>query len=108
MRTALTQISRGKRPATGRKSSTREPRWDNARFVAGTLVVLVHMSGSLADRDGLRWLYLATWAMRVPLFAVLWAWGLLGETPTWPMLAAGALILGSVALTQRAPAAPKA
>jgi drug/metabolite transporter (DMT)-like permease len=37
----------------------------------------------------------------VPLFAVLWAWGLLGETPTWPMLAAGALILGSVALTQR-------
>jgi fucose 4-O-acetylase-like acetyltransferase len=71
VRTALTQISRGKRPATGRKSSTREPRWDNARFVAGTLVVLVHMSGSLADRDGLRWLYLATWAMRVPLFAVL-------------------------------------
>ncbi|MEO6102224.1 MAG: EamA family transporter [Pseudoxanthomonas sp.] len=37
----------------------------------------------------------------VPLFAVLWAWGLLGETPTWRMLVAGVLILGSVALAQR-------
>lgn len=36
----------------------------------------------------------------VPLFAVLWAWLLLGEQPTLPMLVAGALILGSVALTQ--------
>ena len=36
----------------------------------------------------------------VPLFAVAWAWALLGETPTLPMLAAGALILGSVALSQ--------
>jgi drug/metabolite transporter (DMT)-like permease len=37
----------------------------------------------------------------VPLFAVLWAWALLGETPTWRMLFAGLLILGSVALSQR-------
>lgn len=37
----------------------------------------------------------------VPLFAVGWAWLLLGETPTLPMLAAGVLILGSVALSQR-------
>jgi drug/metabolite transporter (DMT)-like permease len=37
----------------------------------------------------------------VPLFAVIWAWMLLGETPTLPMLIAGALILGSVALSQR-------
>jgi drug/metabolite transporter (DMT)-like permease len=37
----------------------------------------------------------------VPLFAVLWAWGLLGETPTLAMLLAGVLILGSVALSQR-------
>jgi len=37
----------------------------------------------------------------VPLFAVLWAWSILGEVPTLPMLAAGALILGSVALSQR-------
>jgi drug/metabolite transporter (DMT)-like permease len=36
----------------------------------------------------------------VPLFAVAWAWMLLGETPTVPMFLAGALILGSVALSQ--------
>jgi drug/metabolite transporter (DMT)-like permease len=36
----------------------------------------------------------------VPLFAVVWAWWLLGERPTLPMLLAGALILGSVALSQ--------
>lgn len=44
----------------------------------------------------------------VPLFAVGWAWLLLGETPTLPMLAAGALILGSVAFSQRKPAPAKA
>lgn len=37
----------------------------------------------------------------VPLFAMVWAWMLLGETPTWPMLVAAALILGSVAASQR-------
>jgi drug/metabolite transporter (DMT)-like permease len=36
----------------------------------------------------------------VPVFAVAWAWMLLGERPTWPMAIAGALILGSVALSQ--------
>lgn len=36
----------------------------------------------------------------VPLFAVAWAWMLLDETPTLPMFLAGALILGSVALSQ--------
>jgi drug/metabolite transporter (DMT)-like permease len=36
----------------------------------------------------------------VPLFAVAWAWMLLGERPTLPMFLAGALILGSVALSQ--------
>jgi drug/metabolite transporter (DMT)-like permease len=36
----------------------------------------------------------------VPLFAVAWAWMLLGERPTLPMLLAGVLILGSVALSQ--------
>ncbi len=39
----------------------------------------------------------------VPLFAVAWAWMLLGEPLTLTMGIAGALILGSVALTQRAP-----
>lgn len=38
----------------------------------------------------------------VPLFAVAWAWGLLGETPTLTMAISGALILGSVAMSQRA------
>jgi drug/metabolite transporter (DMT)-like permease len=37
----------------------------------------------------------------VPLFAVAWAWMLLAEVPTLAMLAAGALILGSVALSQK-------
>jgi drug/metabolite transporter (DMT)-like permease len=37
----------------------------------------------------------------VPLFAVAWAWMLLGEVPNLAMLAAGALILGSVALSQK-------
>ncbi len=36
----------------------------------------------------------------VPVFAVAWGWMFLGERPTWPMAVAGALILGSVALSQ--------
>jgi len=38
----------------------------------------------------------------VPLFAVIWAWGVLGEPLTLSMAAAGALILAGVALSQRA------
>jgi drug/metabolite transporter (DMT)-like permease len=38
----------------------------------------------------------------VPLFGVAWAWMLLGEAVTPTMLAAGLLILGSVAFSQRA------
>jgi drug/metabolite transporter (DMT)-like permease len=41
----------------------------------------------------------------VPLFAVAWAWVLLGEPLTVPMAIAGTLIIGSVALSQRAPKA---
>jgi drug/metabolite transporter (DMT)-like permease len=37
----------------------------------------------------------------VPLFAVAWAWVILGEALTWPMAVAGTLILGSVAVSQR-------
>ncbi|GAA3921173.1 DMT family transporter [Luteimonas lutimaris] len=37
----------------------------------------------------------------VPLFGVAWAWMLLGEPLTWPMAVAGAMILGSVAISQR-------
>jgi drug/metabolite transporter (DMT)-like permease len=36
----------------------------------------------------------------VPLFAVAWAWMLLAEVPTFAMILAGVLILGSVALSQ--------
>ena len=39
----------------------------------------------------------------VPLFAVAWGWMLLDETPTLAMFLAGALILGSVAMTQSRP-----
>lgn len=38
----------------------------------------------------------------VPVFGALLAWALLGEPLTWTMLLAGALILGSVAFSQRA------
>jgi drug/metabolite transporter (DMT)-like permease len=37
----------------------------------------------------------------VPLFGVGWGWLLLAETPTMTMLVAGALILGSVIVSQR-------
>jgi drug/metabolite transporter (DMT)-like permease len=38
----------------------------------------------------------------VPLFAVAWGWIILGEALTWPVAIAGTLILGSVAVSQRA------
>ena len=37
----------------------------------------------------------------VPLFGVFWGWALLHETPTATMLIAGAMILGSVIVSQR-------
>lgn len=37
----------------------------------------------------------------IPVFGMLWGWWLLGETPTWTMLAATALIVGSVIVSQR-------
>lgn len=42
----------------------------------------------------------ATVTYLVPLFGVAWAWALLGEPVTLAMVAAGALILGGVALNQ--------
>ncbi|MGO4776528.1 EamA family transporter, partial [Lysobacter sp. 2RAB21] len=38
----------------------------------------------------------------IPLFGVAWAWLLLGEPVTASMAVAGVLILGSLALNQRA------
>lgn len=43
----------------------------------------------------------ATSTYLVPLFGVAWAWWLLGEPLTWTMAIAGALILGSVILSQK-------
>jgi drug/metabolite transporter (DMT)-like permease len=37
----------------------------------------------------------------IPIFGVLWGWLLLGEQPTWTMIASAMLILGSVILSQR-------
>jgi len=44
----------------------------------------------------------ATVTYLVPVFGIAWAWLLLGEAVTPTMLAAGLLILGSVAFSQRA------
>lgn len=38
----------------------------------------------------------------IPLFGVVWAWLVLGEALTWSMAVAGTMILGSVAIAQRA------
>lgn len=43
----------------------------------------------------------------IPLFGVAWAWLFLGEQPTLTMLAAAALILGSVILSQRERSMPR-
>lgn len=48
----------------------------------------------------------ATCNYLIPVFGVLWGWLLLGETPTPTMLVSGALILGSVIVSQREPARP--
>ncbi|HVT33249.1 MAG TPA: DMT family transporter [Rhodanobacteraceae bacterium] len=37
----------------------------------------------------------------IPIFGVLWGWLVLGERPTWTMIASAVLILGSVILSQR-------
>jgi fucose 4-O-acetylase-like acetyltransferase len=49
----------------------REARWDNLRYLAGTGVLLIHTTDHLPNPDGLHWIYLATWAVRIPLFALL-------------------------------------
>ncbi|MDT0441830.1 acyltransferase family protein [Streptomyces johnsoniae] len=59
------------RTSTSRRKRSRDPRWDNLRWLAGTLVVFMHAADTITDRDGLRWLHIATWAMRVPMLALL-------------------------------------
>ncbi|MDX2649751.1 acyltransferase family protein [Streptomyces sp. PA03-1a] len=46
------------------------PWWDNIRYFSGTLVVIGHASETV-HTDGLRWLWLATWALRVPVFVMV-------------------------------------
>ncbi|MGP4111624.1 acyltransferase family protein [Streptomyces sp. 4N509B] len=60
-----------RRDARAARRQSRDPHWDNVRYVAGTLVIFVHLSNSLADHAGLNWLYVATWAMRVPAFVLV-------------------------------------
>ncbi|WP_159037333.1 acyltransferase family protein [Streptomyces specialis] len=50
---------------------SRDPHWDNLRYISGTLVVFGHMTDTIMDRDGLRWLQIATWALRVPVFVMV-------------------------------------
>ncbi|MDT0342808.1 acyltransferase family protein [Streptomyces litchfieldiae] len=58
-----------RRGATAAKS--RDPHWDNVRAISGTLVVFGHLTDTITDRDGLRWLQIATWALRVPVFVMV-------------------------------------
>ncbi|MEE1926706.1 hypothetical protein V1J52_00670 [Streptomyces sp. TRM 70351] len=60
-------------PSTRRhaRKRSRDPHWDNIRYISGTLVVFGHMTDSITDRDGLRWLQIATWALRVPVFVMV-------------------------------------
>jgi fucose 4-O-acetylase-like acetyltransferase len=61
-----------RRIAAKRGSRTsRDPHWDNVRYFSGTLVVFVHMTNVIQGYEGLRWLYIATWAMRVPVFVLV-------------------------------------
>ncbi|UGY91828.1 acyltransferase family protein [Streptomyces gobiensis] len=49
----------------------RDPHWDNIRYFSGTLVVIGHSLESLSELNGLRWLHIASWALRVPVFVMV-------------------------------------
>lgn len=53
------------------RRASRDPHWDNIRYFSGTLVVFVHMTTLIQDHAELRGLYIATWAMRVPVFVLV-------------------------------------
>ncbi|MEU6156913.1 acyltransferase family protein [Streptomyces sp. NPDC047130] len=53
-------------------AGSRDPWWDNTRFVAATLIVVLHTVGSLLPRiDALHAFQLGAWAFRVPAFVLL-------------------------------------
>ncbi|WP_107374379.1 acyltransferase family protein [Streptomyces abyssalis] len=54
-----------------RPRKARDPHWDNVRFLSGTLVLVGHIIEPRGDIEGLRWLYLVSWAMRVPVFVIV-------------------------------------
>ncbi|MFI7273280.1 acyltransferase family protein [Streptomyces sp. NPDC049879] len=54
-----------------RRAAVRDPYWDTIRYVSGTLVLFGHLVDQLHDRDGLVWLYVATWPLRVPVLAIV-------------------------------------
>lgn len=54
-----------------RRGKARDPHWDNVRFLSGTLVLVGHMIEPLGHIDGMRWLYITSWAMRVPVFVLV-------------------------------------
>ncbi|MGW1544078.1 acyltransferase family protein [Streptomyces sp. NPDC002309] len=59
------------RPA-GSQSRSRNPWWDNTRFVSAALIVVLHTIGSIMSRhESLHVFNVATWAFRVPMFVVL-------------------------------------
>ncbi|MDB1086694.1 acyltransferase family protein [Streptomyces sp. ACA25] len=61
-----------KRLFSGRApSKSRDPWWDNIRYISGTLVVVGHTIEPLRNFDGPLWLYLATWALRLPVFVMV-------------------------------------
>ncbi len=62
---------RERRAATTRRRTSRDPHWDNIRFLSGTLVVFVHMTNELSRLELFHWLYMSTWAMRVPAFVIV-------------------------------------
>lgn len=58
--------------ASQTKQHLRDPWFDNARWLAGTLVVLVHVFGRYRDDVfAVEWLWFGTWSYRIPLFAIL-------------------------------------
>ncbi|WP_340560895.1 acyltransferase family protein [Streptomyces sp. GSL17-111] len=59
-------------PSPPASATARDPWWDNVRFVAATLIVVLHTVGSIMARhETLHAFSVGTWALRVPVFVVL-------------------------------------
>ncbi|MFI7272614.1 acyltransferase family protein [Streptomyces sp. NPDC049879] len=58
-------------PTRPQAAASRDPRWDTARWLAGTLVVVGHAIEEIRDLDSMRWLYIATWPLRIPVLALV-------------------------------------